>query len=209
MYLYNWLTYFHLLFYTVMVIFGWRFYLICKFPTKVFTITFSLLYIIQLLSLVLAKLSINNLLFFHLMLGIQLIGYNLFYWLILPENKVKYLAKALMLFSVLVILTDYYRNWGNLSNVFGGYSYFILNISFVLFSIYYLVYSILNDLPMYYRYLNYAMLIYSGGSSIIFLLGDKLGDLGLGGQLPILIVNIILHLFYQLFYAMEIWKIKS
>lgn len=209
MYLYNWLTYFHLLFYTVMVIFGWRFYLSCRFPTKVFTIVFSLLYFIQLLSLVLAKLAINNLLFFHLMLSIQLVGYNLFYWLILPQNKVKRFAKALMLFSMLVIMTDYYQNWDKLSNVYGGYSYFTLNISFVLFSIYYLVDSILNDLPMDYRYLNYAMLIYSGGSSIIFLLGDKLGELGSGGQLPILIVNIILHLFYQVFYAMEIWKIRN
>ncbi|UCS92356.1 hypothetical protein KZP23_16840 [Echinicola marina] len=208
MYLYNWLTYFHLLFYTLMVIFGWRSFLNAKLPTKVFTVVFSLLYFVQLLSLVFAKLAINNLLFFHLMLLIQFIGYNLFYWLILPANKTKSFALGLMFFSMAIILVEYYLNWEKLYNVYGGYGYFALNISFVFFSIYYLVHDILNDLALDFRYLNYAMLIYSGGSSIIFLLGDKLGNLGIGGQVPILIINIVLHLLYQVFYAIEIWKIR-
>ncbi|WP_186758161.1 hypothetical protein [Echinicola salinicaeni] len=142
------------------------------------------------------------------MLFIQLIGYNIFYLLILPENKAKRIAKGIMLFALGVILIEYYLNWDNLSKVYGGYAYFTLNISFVFFSIYYLVTAILNDLGMDFRYLNYAMLIYSGGSSIIFLFGDKLGQLGLDGRIPILIINIVLHLLYQLFYVMEIWKIR-
>ena len=176
------------------------------YANKVFSVTFFTIYLIQVTMFVLSKLSIGNLLLFHVYFAVQLIGYGLFYWKILPVISAKKWFLVTLFICIVLIVYEYSVKWENLSHVFGGYSYFIMNLIFVFTSIYYLVIEFLRDMEVEHKYLNYGMILYAGGSSIIFLLGDKLSYLD---WKPLLLVNILLFIIFQGFYLMQLWKVRN
>ncbi|MBD8489086.1 hypothetical protein IFO69_10040 [Echinicola sp. CAU 1574] len=204
--MYGIIHYLNLITLTGAVFFGWKHYAKSNLPTKIFTITFSLVYLIQISSFLLARFGINNLLLFHFYFAFQLIGYGLFYWKILNSRKVKMVFLLGLILCVGLIGYEYSSKWNNLSGVFGGYSYFSMNLLFVFASIFHLVNGVINNQEEGFRFINYGMVVYLGGSSIIFLLGESLSKIE---WKPILLFNVVLFMIFQVFYFLEIWKVKS
>ncbi|AWW29496.1 hypothetical protein DN752_04745 [Echinicola strongylocentroti] len=203
---YSILNYLNLISLSLAVIFGGVCFKKSNPPTKVFTVTFFIVYIIQVVSFFLARFSISNLLLFHVYFAAQLIGYGLFYWMILPSSTAR---KGFLVFLVIclgLIVWEYSSKWDNLAQVFGGYSYFVMNLGFVFTSIYYLVHGVLQDREIFHKLLNYGMIVYAGGSSIVFLLGDKLNQLD---WKPLLLINLLLFLVFQGFYFAQLWRVRS
>ena len=59
---------------------------------------------------------------------------------------------------------------------------------------------------MTHKLLHYGMMIYAGGSSIVFLLGDKLSQLD---WKPLLFINLVLFMVFQGFYFAQLWKVRN
>lgn len=199
-------TYIHQFLYTIVLVFGWGMFRWSKPPIKLFTVVFTLIYVVQLFSLVLGKLSINNLLLFHLLFAVQLIGYSLFYSKLLKGIQAKKGLSALFMLVLVLTCLEYVTNWAKLSSIFGGYAYFAFNMMCVILSACYLVQSTLRGERNAFWLINYGMLFYSGGSSIIFLFGERINELDF---YVILLINIGLHIIFQFFYTAEVWKSRK
>ncbi|QDH81327.1 hypothetical protein FKX85_20755 [Echinicola soli] len=203
---YSVLNYLNLISLSLVVIFGGVYFQKSNLPTKIFSITFFIVYVVQVVSYFLAIYSVSNLLLFHLYFAAQLAGYGLFYWMILPSTPSKKWFLAFLAVCLVLVGWEYSSKWGNLAQVFGGYSYFAMNMVFVFTSIFYLVHGVLKDKEIEHKFLNYGMIVYAGGSSIVFLLGDKLSHLD---WRPLLLINLLLFLVFQGFYFTQLWKVRN
>lgn len=200
------LNYLNLISFSLVVIFGGICFQRSNLPTRIFSATFFIVYLVQVVSFFLARNGISNLLLFHVYFAAQFIGYGLYYWKILPSGPSRRWFLAFLGLCAILTGWEYSTKWSSLAQVFCGYSYFAMNLIFVFTSIFYLVHGVLNDRSMTHKLLHYGMMIYAGGSSIVFLLGDKLSQLD---WKPLLFINLVLFMVFQGFYFAQLWKVRN
>jgi hypothetical protein len=173
---------------------------------KIFSLFETVAFIIVLVSLILAKLSMPNTPYFHLLYFIQILWFSVFYYQILKEwrfNKVIFLASGVfLLFSFWKYLSD----WTEMTGKVGGIYYFISTLLFVAFAVLFYMVMLMGKVKPKFQLINAAILIYYSCSSVIFLFSKYYYLEGFEGQMILWVINVVLHILFVFLIFVDVWK---
>lgn len=169
---------------------------------SIFTWYLGIIFLVQISSMTLKKLGINNLYLSHFYFIGQFILLSLFYINILKEELQKKIVKVCLIL-VLSALAIQYVNDFSLFLKFNLFEIFITSISLILYATFHF-YNMLNEKKEFY-FINMGILFYLFGSTILFLVGNLTIVLSPKMNKITWILNSILYILYQIFILVE-WK---
>ena len=169
---------------------------------SIFTWYLGIIFLVQISSMTLKKLGINNLYLSHFYFIGQFILLSLFYINILKEELQKKIVKVCLIL-VLSALAIQYVNDFSLFLKFNLFEIFITSISLILYATFHF-YNMLNEKKEFY-FINMGILFYLFGSTILFLVGNLTIVLSPKMNKITWILNSILYVLYQIFILLE-WK---
>lgn len=173
---------------------------------KIFTYFEVLMFVIGLVSLVMAKLYISNTLLFHVFFVVQFAWISTFYYLLFEGNifsKVVLGASGLFL---AVSIWQYAAKWTELTSKYGGVLYFISTLIFIGYAILFYFKQLMGSSKSNYPFINAAIVIYFSTTSVIFLFSKYYYLEGSEGQIVLWILNVLLHIIFVLLIFVDIWK---
>jgi len=158
--------------------------------------------LVELIMRVLARYGYNNLFVSHFYCTSQLLLLSLFYINIL-KNKTQIKAIKIYLVLCFIMLGIQYALIPKMFFKFNLFEIFITSFPIVIYSIFHL-YNMLNEKKEFY-YLNIGIMVYTTGSTIIFLSGNIINIYSPKLASDCWTFNSILYLFYQVLLFIE-WK---
>jgi hypothetical protein len=204
--LYHFLTYLDIALYFFLTIILLKNYGKLPDTLKVFSIFEPLVFVVGAVSLLMGKLSIPNTQIFHIFLFVQLIWITGYYLKLFGNNQIRYIIIVAAVTTTAYLVSQYLVHWNNMIAQLGGLLYFITNLLFVGYAIFFYLYSIVGKEKVRFPLINAAILIYFSGSSVIFLFGDYLAKMDLAPQMVVWILNVLLHIIFVLLIFVDIWK---
>lgn len=169
---------------------------------KVFTGYLGLVLVIQIISIFLSKINVNNLYWSHFYFVGQFVALSYFYKLVLKETYQKKIVMIGLFAGLAIIATQYIRD-PSLFFKFNIFEIFITSILIISYATLHL-YSILNKKKEYY-YINIGVLLYLFGSTILFIVGNLTIRLSVEYTKVPWILNSGLYIVYQVLILLE-WK---
>ncbi|AYN04962.1 hypothetical protein EAG11_12930 [Flavobacterium sp. 140616W15] len=168
----------------------------------IFTVYLFLIVCIQIITLVLRKLGLNNLFLSHFYFIGQFIMLGLFYFNLITDKFQKKVIKITVILALLSLAIQYSIR-PDLFFKFNLYEIFITSFLLLIFATFHF-YNMLNGKKMFY-YINIGIILYLFGSTILFLVGNLSVTLSSKYYKVPSRINYILYVIFQLFILVE-WK---
>lgn len=168
----------------------------------IFTVYLFLIVCIQIITLVLRKLGLNNLFLSHFYFIGQFIMLGLFYFNLITDKFQKKVIKITAILALLSLAIQYSIR-PDLFFKFNLYEIFITSFLLLIFATFHF-YNMLNGKKMFY-YINIGIILYLFGSTILFLVGNLSVTLSSKYYKVPSRINYILYVIFQLFILVE-WK---
>ncbi len=168
----------------------------------IFTAYLFLIVCIQVITLVLRKLGLNNLFLSHFYFIGQFIMLALFYFNLITDKFQKKVIKITVVVALLSLAIQYSIR-PDLFFKFNLYEIFITSFLLLIFATFHF-YNMLNGKKMFY-YINVGIILYLFGSTILFLVGNLSVMLSSKYYKVPSRINYILYIIFQLFILIE-WK---
>lgn len=168
----------------------------------IFTVYLFLIVCIQIITVVLRKLGLNNLFLSHFYFIGQFIMLGLFYFNLITDKFQKKVIKITVVLA-LISLAIQYSVRPDLFFKFNLYEIFITSFLLLIFATFHF-YNMLNGKKMYY-YINIGIILYLFGSTILFLVGNLSVMLSSKYYKVPSRINYVLYVIFQLFILVE-WK---
>lgn len=168
----------------------------------IFTVYLFLIVCIQIITLVLRKLGLNNLFLSHFYFIGQFIMLGLFYFNLITDKFQKKVIKITAILALLSLAIQYSIR-PDLFFKFNLYEIFITSFLLLIFATFHF-YNMLNGKKMFY-YINIGIILYLFGSTILFLVGNLSVTLSSKYYKVPSRINYILYVIFQLFILIE-WK---
>jgi len=168
---------------------------------KFFTIYLTISFLINTVSIILARNGINNLYLSHFYFISQFIFVSLYYRQLF-NNRQKKMVNAMGLLVFIVLGIQYSTN-PTLYYKFNLLEIFLTSFPLVVYSIIHLYNSLSEEGK--YMYINSGILMYLTTSTLIFILGNFLSDLDRQTTKNIWFLNKVLYIVYLILILLE-WK---
>lgn len=173
---------------------------------KVFSFYELLVFVIVLVSLVLAKFSISNTPYFHILYFVQILWFTSFYYKVLKEWKFNFSVIIVAAVFLLFSLWKYTTDWHEITSKVGGIYYFISTLLFVGFAVLFYSLMLVGKVRPKFQLINAGVLIYYSCSSVIFLFSKYYYVKGFDEQMILWVINIVLHILFLFLIFVDVWK---
>ena len=170
---------------------------------KAYRIFISYLWIIcliQIMSKVLHFLRLNNLYLSHFYFILQFVSLSFFYLNLQLNVFQKKIVKIGFVFCLTVLTCQYALNPGVFFE-FNLFEIFITSFLLIVYATFYL-FNLLNEKKEFY-YINFGILTYLFGSTVLFLVGDLVAKMKPEFNDVPWLLNSILYVFYQILILLE------
>lgn len=168
----------------------------------IFTVYLFLIVCIQLITLVLRKLGVNNLFLSHFYFIGQFLMLGLFYFNLIADKFQKKVIKITLVLALLSLVIQYSIR-PDLFFEFNLYEIFITSFLLIIYATFHF-YNMLNGKKVFY-YINIGIILYLFGSTILFLVGNLSIMLSSKYYKVPSRINYILYIVFQLFILIE-WR---
>jgi hypothetical protein len=168
----------------------------------IFTTYLFFIVCVQMSTLVLSKLGMNNLFLSHFYFIGQFLMLSLFYYNLINDSLQKKIIRITCVLALLSLVIQYSVR-PDLFFKFNLYEIFITSFLLIIYSTFHF-YNMLNDKRVFY-YINVGILLYLLGSTILFLVGNLSITLSSKYYKLPSRINYILYIIFQLFILIE-WK---
>ena len=168
----------------------------------IFTMYLFLIVCIQIITLVLRKLGMNNLFLSHFYFIGQFLMLGLFYFNLIADQFQKKVIKITLVLALLSLVIQYSIR-PDLFYEFNLYEIFITSFLLIIYATFHF-YNMLNGKKVFY-YINIGVILYLFGSTILFLVGNLSIMLSSKYYKVPSRINYILYIIFQLFILIE-WK---
>lgn len=169
---------------------------------KFFTVYLIISFIISVSAFILAKQQIPNLHLSHAYFIGQFVLLSFFYWSLFKLKQKPYVLITMMI--VIVLLAIQYSLKPHLIDMFNLFEIFITSFPLVVYAIVHL-YNSLNKTNNY-LFINAGILIFITSSTLIFILGNVMGNAGMSNAVRnIYMINKILYVVYLTLILIQ-WK---
>lgn len=168
----------------------------------IFTVYLFLIVCIQIITLVLRKLGVNNLFLSHFYFIGQFLMLGLFYFNLIADKFQKKVIKITLVLALLSLVIQYSIR-PDLFFEFNLYEIFITSFLLIIYATFHF-YNMLNGKKVFY-YINIGVILYLFGSTILFLVGNLSVMLSSKYYKVPSRINYILYIVFQLFILIE-WR---
>jgi hypothetical protein len=168
----------------------------------IFTVYLFLIVCIQIITLVLRKLGVNNLFLSHFYFIGQFLMLGLFYFNLIADKFQKKVIKITLVLALLSLVIQYSIR-PDLFFEFNLYEIFITSFLLIIYATFHF-YNMLNGKKVFY-YINIGIILYLFGSTILFLVGNLSIMLSSKYYKVPSRINYILYIVFQLFILIE-WR---
>lgn len=168
----------------------------------IFTAYLFLIVCIQIITLVLRKLGINNLFLSHFYFIGQFLMLGLFYFNLIADKFQKKVIKITLILALLSLAIQYSIR-PDLFFEFNLYEIFITSFLLIIYATFHF-YNMLNGEKVFY-YINIGIILYLFGSTILFLVGNLSIMLSSRYYKVPSRINYVLYIVFQLFILIE-WR---
>jgi hypothetical protein len=172
-------------------------------PYKVFSFYLLGIFCIQSVTIIMARLSLNNIYISHIYFIFQFISLSYFYLLLMKDKIQKLVVMVGFATVLLTLLIQYLLNFEAVFYKFNLFEVFITSIVLVLFAALH-YYNMLSNKKQL-MYVNSGVLIYLMASSLLFIAGNYLINASQQLTKWIWIINASMYLIYQLLIFIE-WR---
>lgn len=171
-------------------------------PFKIFTGYCVAMFMVQMASLIVVKMGMENLFLSHFYFILQFLFLSTFYYHLLKHNFQKKIIISTVVLCALILSVQYALD-GSLFHKFNLLEIFITSLSVIIYATFHL-YNLLNEKKEFY-YITIGLLVYLFGSTVVFLTANLLLSLNSTSAFKIINqLNVYLYIVYQLFILYEL-----
>lgn len=171
-------------------------------PFQIFAVYCWAMLAVQIGSNVVGKIYHSNLFLSHFYFGLQFILLSFFYYQLMKESIQRKIIVAVFIFCC-IVLTLQYVIFPDLFYSFNLFEIFITSLPLIVYATFHL-YNLLNEKKHFY-YINFGLLIYLFGSTVVFLTTNLLLSLKTYDSFEFIYnLNVYLYALYQLFILFDL-----